>query len=264
MFIEYAVNLAKTTVAMAGLGEITGVITAYLCGGDIAAGARAGFWIGAALGSGGILAPEMAAVAGAGLGAYGLGTSLYDMSVNGITFCNLFNALGSVLLVKASLAGLATNSLRLIETKPPRQAPSILFRGAGAPAERPTPKSPAEAQALIDLVVKTFFDDLHFRRKFVIKGKVEQFITSSEPRFPPEYDPSLPMNHFGASEPGRFTKIGPRAVAGGPFEILRTIIHEEIHHWLYEQGYSQLEVRKVENNVDIYLLLIMDGWSPKK
>ena len=111
LLIEYAVNLAETTVVYAGLGEMFGVVSAYLCGQNLLEGAKAGFWIGAAFGSGGILAPEMTAAVGAGMGLYGLGTSLYDMSVNGITFCNLFNALGSALLVKGSVEVLTPGSL---------------------------------------------------------------------------------------------------------------------------------------------------------
>ena len=51
----------------------------------------------------------------------------------------------------------------------------------------------------------------------------------------------------GQAEPGISTKIGPQAVQRGPVEILRTIIHEEIHHWLeQDRGINQFRIRDVD------------------
>jgi RHS repeat-associated protein len=79
MFIEYAINVAETTVVAAGVGELFRIASAALCGGGLLEGAKTGFWFGAGFGAGSIIVPGVTSVAGLGLGACGAGTSFYDI-----------------------------------------------------------------------------------------------------------------------------------------------------------------------------------------
>jgi hypothetical protein len=68
----------------------------------------------------------------------------------------------------------------------------------------------------------------------------------------------------GESLPGVYTKIGPDSIRLGRLGILRTIIHEEVHHWIYEQGFSQNNADLAEYLTRFYTRVITDGWSGPK
>jgi hypothetical protein len=106
---------------------------------------------------------------------------------------------------------------------------------------------PEEAQDLIDSVIEKEYDKSFFRR--LIDGYQ---IILKRPRFWPQYDPNV--KDYGEYEPGK-TRIGPASIKGGRLEILETIIHEEVHHWIEETGMmDQLKIRNVD-----YLEDLVDG-----
>jgi hypothetical protein len=88
-----------------------------------------------------------------------------------------------------------------------------------------------------------------------------RIITSTQPRFPPKYESNLSKDKLGESEPGVYTKIGPLAIREGRLQILQTIIHEEVHHWIHEQGFSQYNEDLAELLAGHYAGAILDGWD---
>ena len=83
-----------------------------------------------------------------------------------------------------------------------------------------------EAQEEIDFVVEKVYSNQYFRR---VNTPDEQVILK-EPRYKVLYDPNL--KEYAARVYQEATLIGPASIRGGRRQILNSIIHEEIHHWL--------------------------------
>ena len=115
-------------------------------------------------------------------------------------------------------------------------------------------------KVLTDSVAKTLFNSSYRRRKSD-EGKLNGIITGTKPRFHPKYDPNSAKDKLGESGPGVYTKIGPLAIREGRVRILQTIIHEEVHHWIHEQGFSQYNEELAELLAGHYAGAILDGWD---
>jgi len=112
-------------------------------------------------------------------------------------------------------------------------------------------------------MIKNLLNSSSFRRKDDEDGMV-RIITSNEPRFPPKYEPNLSKDILGESEPGVYTKIGPLAIQEGRIQILQTIIHAEVHHWIHEQEFSHYNEELAELLTGHYAGALLDGWDGYK
>jgi len=95
-------------------------------------------------------------------------------------------------------------------------------------------------------------------------GGMNGIITSDKPRFPPKYESNLSKGTLCELEPGVYTKIGPVAIRDGRIQILQTIIHAEVHHWIHEQGFSHYDEELAELLAGRYAGALLDGWDGYK
>jgi hypothetical protein len=109
-------------------------------------------------------------------------------------------------------------------------------------------------------IIKNLFNRSYFRSKGD-KGEMNGIIIGDEPRFPPKYDSNSSKDKLSELEPGVYTKIGQLTIREGRIQILQTIIHAEVHHWIYEQGFAHYNEELAELLAGHYAGAILDGWD---
>ncbi len=113
---ELAINLSKNVVvrgALLGMG--LGIASALLCGGNVLESALMGAAMGGLFAGISVAAPPLGLAIGIGGGTLGLSAAMADMQQNGLTPCNLMNAVGSLMGIAggfASLGGGGPSGLR--------------------------------------------------------------------------------------------------------------------------------------------------------
>jgi hypothetical protein len=258
-------------------GGAIGGLSAIACGGDTGEIAKAvvlGAAFGGVFGAGLFYLYQPVLALGTGLALRNAAAEAYDGILNGWNTCNGFNFGMSLLMVALGGRGLAKDislggprlwGSPLEATVSNARPSSILWRGAPRGGSSPEELSPEQAQALINWVVENWFSDPYFRRVILSGGKRFQIINSSTPRYWPRYNPNLtPPNDYGAAIRNTATEIGPRSIAEGPIEILRTLLHEEAHHWMWEKGYIQNDAPRADSTAQYIANLLLEGWRGGK
>jgi hypothetical protein len=88
------------------------------------------------------------------------------------------------------------------------------------------------------------------RAQSLINNVVQTELSNTRLSFAPEYNPAIKFPEMGRALPQTYTQIGPAAIEGGRAEVLKTIVHEEMHHRLWSRYGTAFNVEQVETFVE--------------